>query len=326
MDRVHRGGGNPDPVAPMREGGADRAETDVALMRHDADGLAGSGEFAGQRTFPGRRHQRDLVAGDLEIGAAVEGVDVPLVFEALPLQHPASGPGLVALASDQIPGFRGKQRGVEGFAREQRGHELLRVLAEEVRLLVGEVDEPPAEVVPEEVVAFGRDRTHHLRDHPLVELPLVQAHVVEADHRQESAQLLRMSAIARREDEPTHLGGARDVLTEREHDLRRALLEIVAPELATGDVEVDVRMSRPRDAGDDRTGPDHVAGVEVLEHEHEVPLAGIGGFATEASAAADHLRRDDVAVGRKVDEVDHPRELEKRGDVFGRDLSDDEHA
>ena len=326
MDRVHRGGGDPDAVPAMREGRANRTETDVALVRHDADGLAGPGEFTGERALLRRRHQRDLVAGDLEIGAAVEGIDVPLVLEALSLQHPASGPGLIAFAADQVPGFRGKQRGVERLAREQRGHELLRVLAEEIRLLVGEVDEPPAQVVPEEVVAVGRDRPHHLGDDPLAELPLVQAHVVEADHRQESAELLRVSAVAGREDEPAHLRGPRDVFTEGEHDLRRALLEIVAPELAAGDVEVDVRVSGPRHAGDDRAGPDHVAGVEVLEHEHEVALARFGGLSTEALAAADHLRRDDVAVGRKVDEVDHPRELEKRGDVFGRDLSDDEHA
>ena len=30
--------------------------------------------------------------------------------------------------------------------------------------------------------------------------------------------------------------------------------------------------------------------------------------------------------GREVDEMNHPREFEKRGDVLGRDLTDDEHA
>ena len=106
MNRVHRGGGNPDTVAPVREGRPDCAESDVALVRHDADRLAGPGEFAGQRTLQGRRHQRDLVPGDLEIGAAVEGVDVSLVFETLTLQHPAGGPGLVAFASDEVAGLR----------------------------------------------------------------------------------------------------------------------------------------------------------------------------------------------------------------------------
>ena len=64
------------------------------------------------------------------------------------------------------------------------------MLAEEIGFLVGEIDEPAAQVVPEKVVTVRRDRTHHFRDHPLVELPAVKAHEVEPDHRQELRRAL----------------------------------------------------------------------------------------------------------------------------------------
>ena len=50
-------------------------------------------------------------------------------------------------------------------------------------------------------------------------------------------------------------------------------------------------MAGPGDAGKDRTGADHVAGLEILEHEHEVPLPRIASLLAEALATADDLRR-----------------------------------
>ena len=87
-----------------------------------------------------------------------------------------------------------------------------------------------------------------------------------------------------------------------------------------------MRVTGPRDTGQDRAGADHVAGLEVLEHEHEVSFPRVASLLFKTLATAHNLRRNDVAVGGKVDEMNHLREFEQRRDVLGRDLTDDKHA
>ena len=61
-------------------------------------------------------------------------------------------------------------------------------------------------------------------------------------------------------------------------------LKIVAVVLASPDLEEGMGMTRPTDRGHDRRGPDDVAGLGVLNHEHELAFTLIGGVAGKAAA------------------------------------------
>src|SRR5690606_30362023 len=187
-------------------------------------------------------------------GAGVEGVDQVAVLEAELLEHPPRGEGLGADLADDAAGLRREEGQVDLVPRQQVDHELLGVLAEAVRLLVGEVDEAAAEVLPEDRVPVGADGTHHLRDDAVGEEVAVEGDELEADEADEAAELLGVAAEVGLEDQAADLGGAGLVEVELGGDVRAALLEGLAEELPLGELEGEVGVPGPAHAGDDLAG------------------------------------------------------------------------
>ena len=239
-----------------------------------------------------------------------------------PLQQLLGRLGLGPHLADLIARFRRQQRHEDLLPREQGGDKLLGVLAEEVRLGEAEVDEPAAEVVPEEVPAVRRQRPHHLRDDPLREPLGMPPHEVEADEAQEHAESLVVAPIGGAEHETADLARSRLVRGELQGEMDLAGLKILAVVLALADLEEGVGPPRPAQARDDRGGPDHVARVRVLQDEEELALAGAVRLSREALSGARDLLSNDVRVRRQVDEVHHLGQLEKRGRIVDGGVAD----
>ena len=136
-----------------------------------------------------------------------------------------------------------------------------------VGLLVVEAGEAPAEALPEEALAVLRERRHQLGEHRLAEAVREDRHVEEADEGELLARRSARPAHPRVHHQAADLGGAVEVVADREDLVAEVAVERGGVVLPLGDVEEGAGRLAGAVLGDDHRGAEHAAAARVLEHE-----------------------------------------------------------
>ncbi len=226
----------------IRPGGAETGGTGgtgIPLGTDDAgEGQVfyGIGEGGGKGFFD----EGDVIDGGFEMRPAVEGIDMPIGRETEPFEHHPGGFGFLADFTDEVAGLRGKERDIDFFFGEEGEDELFGVLAEAVGLGIGQIDESPAEVLPEGVAAVRGEGGHHLGDNGFAELVAMHGQVVEAGATEELAEAGFVSPIGGGKDEAADFGVRGGIGLKLEGGVNLAGLEVFAVKLALANLEVKV--------------------------------------------------------------------------------------